>query len=133
MSKVDSCGITVTVHLGRARPLHASARTTEFVQTIQPDLPCPASPAKIFLFSSNPNHRHISGRPASSWGAFRDRHERGRRDAVDADGALTNALEADGEAVWSWCPDAGIKFAKSFSRVTVARKPGHRGERGISC
>jgi hypothetical protein len=24
-----------------------------------------------------------------------------RRDAVDADGALTNALEADGEAVWS--------------------------------
>jgi hypothetical protein len=23
------------------------------------------------------------------------------RDAVDADGALTNALEADGEAVWS--------------------------------
>jgi hypothetical protein len=24
-----------------------------------------------------------------------------RRDAVDADGALTNALEADGEVVWS--------------------------------
>jgi hypothetical protein len=32
-----------------------------------------------------------------------------RRDAVDADGALTNALEADGEVVWSLRPDAGVQ------------------------
>jgi hypothetical protein len=69
-------------------PLHASARTAEFVQTIQSDLPCPALVAKIFLFSSDPNHRHISGRPASFRGAFRDRHGRGRWDAVDAEGAF---------------------------------------------
>jgi hypothetical protein len=31
---------------------------------------CPALVAKIFLFSSDPNHRHISGRPASSEGRF---------------------------------------------------------------
>ena len=24
---------------------------------------------------------------------------------------LTRALEADGEIVWSWHPDAGVKFA----------------------
>jgi hypothetical protein len=24
---------------------------------------------------------------------------------------LTSALEADGEGVWSWHPDAGVKFA----------------------
>jgi len=31
-----------------------------------------------------PNQRHISRRPASPRGAFRDRHERWVRDAVDA-------------------------------------------------
>jgi hypothetical protein len=34
-------------------------------------------------------------------GAFRDRHGRGRRDAVDAEVPLTNGAEADGEVVWS--------------------------------
>jgi len=33
-----------------------------------------------------------SSRPASIRGAYRDRHERGARDAVDAGGARTNAL-----------------------------------------
>jgi hypothetical protein len=26
---------------------------------------------------------------------------------------LTRALEADGEGVWSWHPDAGVKFLRS--------------------
>jgi hypothetical protein len=33
----------------------------------------------------------------------------------------------DGQAVWSWRPDAGVKFADRCSRITrmtVARKPG---------
>jgi hypothetical protein len=34
-------------------------------------------------------------------GAYRDRHERWARDAVDADALLTNSAEADGEVVWS--------------------------------
>jgi hypothetical protein len=29
---------------------------------------------------------------------------------VDADAPITNGAEADGKDVWSWCPDAGIKF-----------------------
>jgi hypothetical protein len=33
------------------------------------------------------------------------------RDAVDADVPLTNGADADGEGVWSWHPDAGVKFA----------------------
>src|ERR1700730_5092463 len=42
-------------------------------------------------------------------------------------------LQADGEAVWSWRPDAGVKFRGKFSRgATVTKKPGHRGEHGIS-
>jgi hypothetical protein len=32
---------------------------------------------------------------------------------VDADGVLTRAPEADGEVVWSWHPQAGVKFAPS--------------------
>jgi hypothetical protein len=34
-------------------------------------------------------------------GAFRDRHKRWARDAVDADALLTNGADADGEVVWS--------------------------------
>jgi hypothetical protein len=44
----------------------------------------------------------------------------------------TGAAKADGEAVWSWRPDAGVKLAWKIlpAQATVARKPGHRGERG---
>jgi hypothetical protein len=34
--------------------------------------------------------------------------------------------------VWSWRRDAGVKFVSKSSRATVANKPVHRGERGIS-
>ena len=46
---------------------------------------------------------------------------------------LTRASEADGEDVWSWHLDAGVKFlrSESFSGVTVAKEPEHRGEHGI--
>jgi len=39
-------------------------------------------------------------------------------------------LLADGEAVWSWRPDAGVKSVKAISPAMVATKPGHQGERG---
>ena len=48
----------------------------------------------------------------------------------------TGATDADGEVVWSWRPDAGVKsatIASAIALVTVATKPGHRGEREISC
>ena len=56
------------------------------------------------------------------------------RDAMDAGALLTNGADADGEVVWSWHPDAGAKLATMLriALATVARKPGHRGERAIS-
>jgi len=50
---------------------------------------------------------------------------------MDAAAHETNAPAADGKAVWSWRPDAGVKFAGNALQATVAKKPGHRGERGI--
>jgi hypothetical protein len=41
---------------------------------------------------------------------------------------LTSVTSADGEVVWFWRPDAGAKLAGNISLMTVARKPGHRGE-----
>src|ERR1700676_1995430 len=65
-------------------------------------------------------------------GAGRDRHERavgcGGRESLQE----TNASFADGEAGGSWRPDAGVNLGESIPPMTVARKPGHRGEHGIS-
>jgi hypothetical protein len=30
--------------------------------------------------------------------------------------------------VWSWRPDAGVKFSGVIRWMTVAKEPGHRGE-----
>src|SRR5665647_3633052 len=74
----------------------------------------------------------MAPRVSSEGGAGRDRHERcdGMRWTPDA--RQTSAREADGEAVWSWRPDAGVKLAGSIPPMMVARKPGHQGERGVS-
>jgi hypothetical protein len=42
------------------------------------------------------------------------------------------ALLADGKAVWSWRPDAGVKFRGFICGTTVAKEPGHRREHVIS-
>ena len=56
-----------------------------------------------------------------------------RRVAMDAVVSLDERYRRDGEIAWSWRPDAGVKFSRtSFSGMTVARKPGHRGERGVN-
>jgi hypothetical protein len=70
--------------------------------------------------------------PVPARGALRGRHERWVRDAMDAAAsgaqAQTNEVEADGKIVWSWRPDAGVKFCGVSCRTTVAKEPGHRGE-----
>ena len=42
----------------------------------------------------------------------------------------TSDAGADGEVVWSWRPDAGVKLAMMLciTPMTGARKPGPRGE-----
>jgi len=63
------------------------------------------------------------------------RHERGDGMRWTRMRQQTTGVCADGEAVWFWRPDAGLKFGKrstSALRATVARKPCHREERGVS-
>ena len=43
---------------------------------------------------------------------------------------LTRAPNADGKIVWSWHPDAGVKFA--LRSAGDAKEPGRRGEHDIS-
>jgi hypothetical protein len=40
--------------------------------------------------------------------------------------------KAYGEVVWSWRRDAGVKLCGIFRKVTVAKKPAHRGELEVS-
>jgi len=61
--------------------------------------------------------------PALSRGAYRDRHETWGGDAVDVEVPLTSGAEADGEIVWSWHPDAGVKSADDDPQATVAKEP----------
>jgi hypothetical protein len=51
---------------------------------------------------------------------------------MDAEVLLTNGTEADGEVVWSWRPDAGVKLAEATSLMTVTTKPDHREDHVIS-
>jgi hypothetical protein len=45
---------------------------------------------------------------------------------MDAKAARRSQSDAYGQAVWSWRPDAGVKFVDDFSRATVANTPAHR-------
>src|SRR5262245_31270132 len=68
--------------------------------------------------------------PPSIRGTLRDRHERWKRDAVDAASHETNEMIADGEVVWFWRPKAGVKLVMMLriTLMTVTTKPGHRGD-----
>ena len=62
---------------------------------------CPALSTKIFCFTPRPNHRPMSRYPLPTRGAFRDRHERWVRGAMDARCRQTSGIDADGKVVWS--------------------------------
>jgi hypothetical protein len=63
-------------------------------------MPCLVLFAKIFLFSFDPNHRHLPHRLVPPEGRLAIVTDAGR-DAVDVEVPITNGAEADGEAVWS--------------------------------
>ena len=72
--------------------------------------------------------------PAHTQGAFRDRHERRARDAMDAGGAADeSAYLRTAKSCGPDAPTLASSFAEATPRATVANKPGHRGEREISC
>ena len=79
----------------------------------------------------------FSHRPASTRGALRDRHECWMRDAMDVSaqarlGAWTNGLEADGQAVWSRHPDAGVNPRVTSPGGWWLKSPVHQGEHGAA-
>jgi hypothetical protein len=82
-------------------------------------------------------HADIRRHPVPTRGALRDRHGRWGRDAVDA--AVSGARMRAGRMILSRTakscgPDAPtlVSSLRSDPQATVARKPGHRGEREVS-
>src|SRR6266850_2824775 len=94
---------------------------------------CLSSPASknfraLLRLTPHPNQRFSLAHPVPHRGAFRDRHGRRERDAMDADGA---ADESAGLRTAKSCgPDAPTLASswRNYPLTTVAKKPGHRGE-----
>jgi hypothetical protein len=84
----------------RFKPIHLSSPT-----------------AKNISLSFFPKLMSAAEVPRSIRRGARDRHERWARDVVDvselqrAIRGRTNNSDADGQAVWSWHPDADVKVA----------------------
>ncbi|HVX78099.1 MAG TPA: hypothetical protein VHB49_18355, partial [Bradyrhizobium sp.] len=95
----------------------APARKHQFPLPFQSDPPRPALAPKISCFIFPPNQSHLPRIPPHAEGRFavvtnveagRDGRETSQHSFYeDAD---ERGL-ADGEAVWSWRPDAGVKLA----------------------
>src|SRR5581483_90586 len=75
----------------------------------------------------------VFARPASPRGALRHRHE---TLGAGCDGRFSRQLrmtgETDGKSVWSWHPDAGVKFVDDSCGRRGLKSPAPRGERAIS-
>ncbi len=73
-----------------------------FLEPIQPDLGGPVFLAKTFRFPSHPNHLFFVRPSRPTRGAYRDRHGRWVRDAMNAEGARTNGAGCGRRnCVWS--------------------------------
>ena len=108
----------------RMRPVACRANHLAYAKPCLP--PC----LKIYRFAIPPNHTYDFRRPVPLRGVSRSSRTL-VRDAMDAMCHETSDAVADGEIVWSWRPDAGAKFLRRAMRasgMTVANKPGHRGD-----
>jgi hypothetical protein len=76
----------------------------------------------------------LSAHPVSSRGTLRPivtKREAGCDGCVGA--PRRSAHDADGEAVWSWPPDAEVKLREAgFARRRWLPSPAHRGDHGVS-
>jgi hypothetical protein len=91
-------------------------------------LACPAPFEKIFWFSEYANQFICFAVLFPQEGRFAVVTDVGSgmrwtRRCHARESVRTNDAEADGEDVWSWCPDAGIKSAEAILPMTVANKP----------
>ena len=84
---------------------------------------CLSSPScKNILIFRNRDSVYIPAVPPQMRGVSRSSRTL-VRDAMDAMCHETSDAVADGEIVWSWRPDAGVKFAQETARMTVAKEP----------
>src|SRR5438445_4897199 len=89
---------------------------------------CQASERKIFCFTEYPNQRHNPPRLVLTEGRFAIVTIRRARDAMDAaaSGMLacrTKTPAADGEVVWFWRRDPGVKLLVSPSWRRWQKRP----------
>ena len=94
--------------------------------------PCQAHLAKIILFIRNPNHPYCPPVPRSLQRRFAVVTKRGAGcgGRVGINRRVMRA--ADGEGVWSWSPDAGIKSRVTSPWRRGLSSPVPRGERAVS-
>ena len=83
-------------------------------------------------FTPSPNQWFKRAVPRPLKGAYHGRHETLARDAMDAGGIEGERYRCGRQSRVVLAPDAGVKFAGITPQATVANKPDHRGERGIS-
>src|SRR5882672_6326980 len=93
------------------------ARKQQFRVRIQRDLGRPVPCEKIIRFVLAPNQRFPLRIPARQEGRTR-RHGRWAGMRWTRERRKTSAVRADGEVVWSWRSDAGVKVVKTLSRLT---------------
>src|SRR6516162_2050154 len=100
----------------------------DVLRLILPVVPICRIPTGIAFF---PKSERSFAHPVSTRGAFRDRHERRTRDAMDAIDHETNDLSRTAKSRGPGAPMLALSPQRCFRilRVTVARKPGHRGDR----
>src|ERR1700731_2229728 len=104
------------------------AFAARIVEADQGDLPCPAPFAKIFPFRLDPNQQYIPRRPVPQRGVSRTSQTRDRMRWTRA-ALLTRAPTRTAKSCGRDAPTLASSWRKPFPPMTVANKPGHRGER----
>jgi hypothetical protein len=106
----------------------------QFPKAFQADLGRPVTGTKIFRLTCRANHWFNFACLTADEGRLAIVTNVAVRCGGRESSRQTNVADADGEVVWSWRPDAGVKLAMMLriTPMTVAKEPGHRGEREVS-
>src|SRR5579872_4855792 len=96
------------------RQANLFARKMRILEALEADATRPVLREKINLFPFHPNQIHKPRRPAPLRGAFRDRHERWARDAVDAGCRETSGADPPALKLRrDWYQDRRVAFVET--------------------